>query len=133
MSPFQGNPGQLFSFDSYYPNLSTVYEPRTTVGIQNSAREREKFYSEIKAVINGIEVRSYGGCSVCRRKLLKEEKCNCNPHSELKEFTIMKLAISDSEGLLEISVFDEEIQKQLSLLDGPCPFILKIKTTTKKV
>lgn len=133
MSPFQGNPGQLFSFESFYPNLSCAYEPRTTVGIQHFSQEKEKFYSEVKAVVNGIEVRNYEGCSVCRRKLVHGENCNCNPHTESKEYTIMKLAIADNEGLLEVSVFDEEIQRQLSLLDGPAPFILRIKTTTKKV
>ena len=34
-------------------------------------------------------------------------------------YTLMKLSLSDNEGTLEVAVFDQEIQGQLSKLNGP--------------
>ena len=133
MSPFVGDPGCLFSPKEVYPNLSSVYAVRNTREIQREAQEKEKIYSELKAVINGIEVKSYEGCSVCRKKLGNGDACRCNPSSELKEYTIMKLALGDGKGWLEAAVFDPEIQVLLSKLNGPAQFMFRIKSTSKRV
>ena len=133
MSPFVGNLGLLFSPEEVYPNLSSVFTVRNTREIQQETQEKEKVYSELKAVINGIEVKSYEGCSVCRKKLAYGEVCRCNPSSELKEFTIMKLALGDGKGWLEAAVFDPEIQVNLSKLNGPAQFMFRIKSTSKMV
>ena len=80
---------------------------RKTNEILDLSQKQEKLFSELNAVINGIEVRNYEGCSACKRKLNVGEHCNCNPDSILKEFTIMKLMLGDSEGWIEGAVFDE--------------------------
>ena len=45
----------------------------------------------------------------------------------------MKLSLTDHEGMLEVAVFDEKIQDQLGKLNGPTRFLLRIKSTSKKV
>lgn len=45
IKPFKGKPEKFFSFEDFYPNLSNIYEGRSTIGIQHRSQENEKLYS----------------------------------------------------------------------------------------
>lgn len=55
--------------------------------------QNNTLHSEITATIIKMEPFTYEGCSLCNKKLMKENKCQCNAASEMKILMILKVTL----------------------------------------
>lgn len=78
-----------------------------------------------------MEIFTYEGCSICKKKVLDGINCMCMG-SDIVNYTILKpTLLGENSQTLEAAVFDPLIQNQLATLQIPCSAKFLLKSVKK--